>query len=159
MMGTNKVDTPYTVNYAGEKLYTNKEKETEFRNIWQNIFRINPQENAVFYHQHEIRVNNYVNIYDYQIVTYEKSDLDRLDLNSYFSKPITNNDIKQIIKDFKHRAPGKHGINKIMLINIPEIAITKYKDILNATLSMGYFPIILKNGIIILIPKPGKDAK
>ena len=23
---------------------------------------------------------------------------------------------------------------------------------------MGYFPIVLKNGLIILIPKPGKDA-
>ena len=159
MMGTNKVDTLYIVNNAGEKLYTNVEKETEFRNIWQNVFRISPQENTLFDHQHEVRVTNFVNTYDYQIDIFEKSDLDRLDLNNYLTKPITNDDIKQIIKDFKHRAPGKSGINKIMLINIPEIEITKYKDILNATLSMGYFPIILKNGIIILIPKPGKDAK
>ena len=159
MMETNKVDTLYIVNNAGEKLYTSEEKETEFRNIWQNVFRISPQENTLFDHQHGVRVTNFVNTYDYQIDTFEKSDLDRLDLNNYLIKPITNNDIKQIIKDFKHRAPGKSGINKIMLINIPEIAITKYKEILNAILSMGYFPIILKNGIIILIPKPGRDAK
>ena len=59
----------------------------------------------------------------------------------------------------KNKDPGKSGIKKIMLINLPEIALIKYKDIINATLSLGYFPIILKNGFIISIPKPGKDGK
>ena len=142
-----------------EKNYTAMKKKKLSFAISGRMFSELVTKKILFDHQHEVRVTNFVNTYDYQIDTFEKSDLDRLDLNNYLTKPITNNDIKQIIKDFKHRAPGKSGINKIMLINIPDIAITKYKDILNATLSMGYFPIILKNGMIILIPKPGKDAK
>ena len=42
-------------------------------------------------------------------------------------------------------------------MELPETAITRYSDIVNSTLSMGYFPIILKNRVIILILKPGKN--
>ena len=44
-----------------------------------------------------------------------------------------------------------------MLVNLPDVAIEKFRDILNATISIGYFPVVLKNGLIILIMKPGKN--
>ena len=85
--------------------------------------------------------------------------MDRLDPTNYLTRPVTTTDINIIINQFENKAPGKSGINKIMLIKLPEIAINNLKDILNATISFGYFPIILKNGLIILIVKPGKDPK
>ena len=100
-----------------------------------------------------------MNFNQFQIDSYERSDLDRLDPDNHLLRPITKDDIINIIKDFKHKAPGASGIKKILLMNVPKIAIKKYRDIINATFSMGYFPIVLKNGIIILIPKLGNDAK
>ena len=41
-------------------------------------------------------------------------------------------------------------------MKLPDVAIDKLKDIFNSTISLGYFPIILKNGLIILILKSGK---
>ena len=82
-----------------------------------------------------------MNFNNFQIESYERSDLDRLDPENYLLMPVTESDIINIIKDFKHKAPDTSGINKILLMNIPKIAITKYKDIINATISMGCFPI------------------
>ena len=144
MMGGGQAEAPYIINNAGKKLHTNVEKELEFQYIWKNIFRINPQDNVLFDITHENYINNYLNIHEFEITPFEKTDCDRLDNDNYLIRPVTNNDIKQIIKDFKHKAPGQSGINKILLLNIPEIAITKYRDILNATISMGYFPIVEK---------------
>ena len=159
LMGGTNANVPYIISSQGKKLYSDKEKEQEFQQIWKNVFRISPADNIAFDSIHERQVNNHMNFNKFQIESYERTDLDRLDPDNYLLRPVTESDIINIIKDFKHKAPGASGINKILLMNIPKIAITKYKDIINATISMGYFPIILKNGIIILIPKPGKDAK
>ena len=76
------------------------------------------------------------------------------------TKPVTTHEIQQILKDFKNnKAPGESKINKVLLLNLPIPAIKRYRDIINLTISMGYFPIIFKNGLIILIPKPGKDPR
>ena len=159
LMGGTNMNVPYLISSQGKKLYSDKEKEQEFQQIWKNVFRISPADNIAFDLIHERQVNNHMNFNKFQIESYERTDLERLDPDNYLLRPVTESDIINIIKDFKHKAPGASGINKILLMNIPKIAITKYKDIINATISMGYFPIILKNGIIILIPKPGKDAK
>ena len=83
--------------------------------------------------------------------------MSRLELNNVLTKPVTIHDIKRIIKNFKNKAPGKLGINKMILINIPESAYAQYAQIINHTLALGYFPIIFKEGVLILILKPGKD--
>ena len=158
-MGGNKEEVPYLISNNGNKLFNEVEKEKEFQEIWSNIFKIDPQDNLHFDQEHKEIVNNYVSDNEDQIIPFERSNLNRLNADSYLLRPVTNQDIKIIIKEFKHKAPGKSGITKLLLMKIPEIAITKFKDIINATISMGYFPIILKNGLIILIPKPGKDAK
>ena len=159
IMGGNKEEVPYLISNNGNKLFNEVEKENEFQEIWSNIFKIGPQDNLHFDQEHEETVNNYVSDNEDQIIPFERSNLNRLNANSYLLRPVTNQDIKIIIKEFKHKVPGKSGITKLLLMKIPEIAITKFKDIINATISMGYFPIILKNSLIILIPKPGKDAK
>ena len=87
----------------------------------------------------------------------ETANLTRLDPNTIMIKPITVNDIKRIIKSFKHKAPGKSKLYKLILENLPEQEYNCFVKILNYTISMGYFSIILKEGIIILILKPGKE--
>ena len=157
MMGGTNNNTPYIINNNNEKLYTDREKEGEFQNIWRNIFKISDQENLEFDPNHERIIKDYVNRNEFQLEQYQRADTDRLDPTNYLTRPVTTLDIKIIIKQFKHKAPGKSGINKILLMKLPDVAIDKLKDIFNSTISLGYFPIILKNGLIILILKPGKD--
>ena len=42
-------------------------------------------------------------------------------------------------------APGKSGIIKLPHMKFPENAVSKFRDLLNATILMGYFPFLLKN--------------
>ena len=73
-------------------------------------------------------------------------------------KAATDEKIKRIIQSFKNdKSPGKSEISKILLIQLPNKAIARYRKIINSTISIGYFPIILKNGIIVLTPKSDKD--
>ena len=105
-------------------------------------------------------VTEYLNAHQQQIQPYPFTDLSRLDPNNYLTKPVTTYDIISTIKEFKNnKAPVESGINKILLIQLPNSAIDRLKDIVSLSISMGYFSIVFKNGIIILIPKPGKDPK
>ena len=107
--------------------------------------------------EHEVRVNNYIRDNDERIRHFETANLERLNEADVMTRPVTTGDVKRIIKSFKNKAPGKSGITKLILVNLPEEAYLNYTTIINYALSMGYFPIIFKEGIIILILKPGKD--
>ena len=56
------------------------------------------------------------------------------------------------------KAPGPSGIGKAVLVELPNVAIHRYIQIINLAFSLGYFPIIFRNGILIFIPKPEKDS-
>lgn len=159
-MGGKETETPYLLDARGNRIYDDIEKERKFREIWENIFQISDAENRNYDGHTDRRVNQYMTTNEFIILPYETADLDRLNIESYLTRPTTRREIKQIIKEMKNgKAPGKSGINKVMLINLPDIAYDRYVDIINLTLSLGYFPVVLKNGVIILIPKPGKDPK
>ena len=51
------------------------------------------------------------------------------------------------------------GITKSILINLPDISIERYTEIIHLSISMGYFPILFKNGLILLVIKPNKDGR
>ena len=137
-----------------------KTKKKRFRSIWSNVFRISDEKNQNFDQEHETMVTEFLNERQQETQPYPFADLSRLDENDYLTKPVSRYDIISIIKEFKNnKAPGESGINKIILIQLPNSAIDRLKDIVNLSLSMGYFSIVLKNGIIFLIPKPGKDPK
>ena len=90
------------------------------------------------------RVNNYINNNEYRVTPFMHADFDRLDENNYLTKPVTIQRIKNIIKNFKNnKAPGASGINKVILLKLPDSALIRFADILNATISMGYFPVVL----------------
>ena len=74
-------------------------------------------------------------------------------------KPVTNKEIKRILQNFKNnKSPGENKIDKILLLQLPDNMIARYRKRINSTISMGYFPILLKNGIIVLTTKSDKDS-
>ena len=60
LRGNTKDNTPYIID-NNIKLYSEEEKEIVFRRIWEDIFRINPEENIHFDINNEISVNNFLN--------------------------------------------------------------------------------------------------
>ena len=80
-------------------------------------------------------------------------------MNNPLNRPVTTFDIIKIITNFKNKAPGKSGIMRNMLMNVPRSALERLKDTVNLLLSMGYFSIKYKNGHMIMAPKPDKDKR
>ena len=67
MMGSNKIEAPYLMNSNGDKLYTDEDKEREYRNMWRNIFRIDDRDNVDFDQLHERNVKNFINFHEFHI--------------------------------------------------------------------------------------------
>ena len=160
LMGGKGIKNLYILDENNIKLYEPKDKEKLFRSIWGNIFKISDEENQNFYLNHETMVTEFLNERQHDTQPYPFAGLSRLDENNYLTKPVSRYDIISTIKEFKNnKAPGESDSNKIILIQLPNSAINRLKDIKNLSVSPGYFSIVLKNGILILIPKPGKDPK
>lgn len=152
----NKINTSPYINHNNQKIYDIKEKETIFRNIWENIFTITPEENILFDQETDNNINNYITANRDLISPYHTSDLSRLNNQEYTTATITLQEITNTIKSFKNNTPGHSKINKTILTNLPESALTKLTEIFNHTYSAGYFPQAFKTALIKLIPKPNK---
>ena len=145
MMGSNAPKTDYLLDTSGVKKFLPQEKERCFNIIWMNIFQISDAENQLFDQEHERRIDRYMDNHYYEAEPYARPDWDRLNEEDYMIKPATDEEIKRIIQSFKNnKSPGESKINKILLIQLPDNAITRYRKIINSAFSMGYFPIILK---------------
>ena len=157
----NERDTPYLIDIENNnnKLYKDEEKHSLYNRTWKNVFKISEEENQNFDEENEIRVNNFLNENLYRTKPYEFANTRRLDPNNFLTKPIEKRHIISIIKQFKKKAPGKSGINKEILDNLPKEALDRLNVILNLALSMGYFMVFFKNGIMIFTTKPGKNNK
>ena len=90
---------------------------------------------------------------------YQYADLTRLDESNILLRPIRANDIINIIKGIKNKAPGISGINKQILTQLPAKAIERYSTLTNLTLSMECYPTAYKNSELIFAPKSGKDPR
>ena len=71
---------------------------------------------------------------------------------------ITPNTITHTLKTMKNNAPGHTNINKMVLTNLPDDAISILSKLLNISLSSGLFPQAFKTAKIKLIPKPNKNS-
>ena len=161
LIGTDKVKNEYLidVNNQNTKVFKDDEKEILYRNIWTKIFEIPPEDNRHFDGANEARVREFLTLNRVHVLPYQFADLSRLDEGNILTRPIRNADVLTIIKNFKNKAPGFSGINKLILSNLPNNAIDRYSHLSNLTLSMGYYPTAYKNGIIVFAPKSGKDPK
>ena len=81
MIGNTKERQEYIIdpNRQNAKLYDPEEKEVIYRDIWENIFSIPPEDNVNFDQQNEERVLNYLNTNEDSIKPYQYADLTRLD--------------------------------------------------------------------------------
>ena len=157
LQGGKEGPNPYLIDGNGRKIKDKVGKEELLRETWSKTFKISNEENLAFDATHEATINNYLRDNGYRIKPYQYANLNRLDENNFLTKPIKSVDIKQIIKSFKNKAPGESQVNKLLLSNITDKMIDKFKYILNLSLSMGYYPMYFKSGILCLINKPGKD--
>ena len=53
--------------------------------------------------------------------------------------PITLAVIREVVKSTKQKSPGKSGIAKAHIVNLPMNIITALRDIYNSAFSLGYF--------------------
>ena len=70
---------------------------------------------------------------------------------------INTKEIKNEMKSFKQRAPGKDTLTKYHLERVPPNMIKNLATFFNASLAIGYYPQQYKNSLMIFIPKVGKS--
>ena len=87
------------------------------------------------------------------------ANLNRLNNDEPLIKPLQYFDMLRIIDNFQNKAPGNSGINKGILTKLPRLALERLNDIINILLSMGYFFVVFKNGVMVFTPKGDKDSR
>ena len=135
-----------------------RDKEESFRLIWQDVFKISPQENVAYDGEKEAEVERYLVEHPDKITTFPRSDLSRLQGTNQIDSLITQTEIDNVIKRFKNNTPGETNINKAILNKLPNRAITILQTIFNHTLSLGYFPTKFKTALIKMIHKANTDC-
>ena len=157
LMGGKQEKSPYLKNENNEKVWEDGKKEELFRKRWEKIFMISDEENQDFDLAHERRIEAYLADNIERTIPYALTDLRRLEDNNPLTKKIEIYHIKSVLGKMKDKSPGKSGIRKNLITQMPIIALQKLKDILNLSLSMGYFPDLFKIALLCLIEKEGKD--
>ena len=120
-----KVDYQIDSNKNNNKVYKDNEKEVLYRNIWERIFKIPPEENKNLDIENENLVREFLTQNQGTIEPYQYANLTRLEENSILLKPVRANDIVSIIKGFKNKSPDLSGINKLILSQLPANAREK----------------------------------
>ena len=157
--GSKGGDRGYIWSADRRKLYSKRDKINRFKETWEPIFDISPEENATFDKHTEKEVKEYLLNNQEITIPYEIADLTRLERDSELTRPISVFDLMAIIAKTKNKAPGESGINKEVLKNLPRAALERMADIINILLSMGYFSVKFKNGHMIFAQKEGKDER
>lgn len=157
LMGTDTNNMAYLLDPQGNKLTTDEAKANEFRRHLQNIFQISDENNAFCQQTQRMVEDALRNTMEHR--PYEMIDLTRLNAEDRLIKPISRNEIIGRIISFKNRkAPGQSKINKLILQKIPLNMLDALQNILNASLSAGYFPKYFKHASMKMILKQGKQS-
>lgn len=157
LMGTGDNTPQHLLAPNNNKVYLDQEKEIIHRN---HMIRIYTEDHDPDDEDEEtaVTVRRFLADTLPRQTPYHYSDITRLENdNNPLSSPITNDDITAIIRRMRKTCPGRSGINKTILANLPPPYITRLKNIFNASLSAGYFPDSFKTATLKLIPKPGKS--
>ena len=159
MGGKNNGIPSYIWDEDGNKITEEDKKLERFKEVWEKIFTISEEDNKEFDRANEIRVLSFLADNEYRMQPYQTANKNRLDPNNPLTKPLTLNEMINIISNFKNKAPGESGLTKNILSQLPRVALQRLNDILNLLISMGYFTIVFKNGYMVLTPKSDKDNR
>lgn len=88
-------------------------------------------------------------------IPYDTADLTRLTGDNRPISLIPIQEIKAVLKSSKRISPGQSAINKQILTHLPDSGLERLQQILNSSLSAGYFPEGLKEAVMVMVPKPG----
>lgn len=147
----------YILDHDGAKVFENREKEKVFRRIWENNFKITEEENEAFDEENEERVHGFLRENFDKIIPNYDIDYTVFNNSDIVKSKVRIEEAKILIKASKNTAPGSSGINREVLLHLPDNALQYLIDIFNDTLTLGYFPDRLKKGILNLIPKGEKS--
>ena len=136
---------------------TTEDKVNLFTNIWSQIWTIDPRNNN-FCVATEEEVNENLEEVREQIQVKPIIDLNSIrDANN--DLPFHNFNVRLAIKQLKDRAPGPSKLRKIHFSHLPDNIITNITHLINCSYATGLFPKQLKEAIIIMAPKAGKESK
>ena len=108
------------------KIHKTEEQIKLFHKHWQNIFQISEEENRTYDAENDQRINNIIGNNPERYKPFERFN-NRLDVGNPLTMPVTKNTIRNIVKSFKNnKAPGSSGINKLILVNLPDNAYETY---------------------------------
>ena len=138
----------------GNIIHNPEQKIKHFQDHWQQVFR-NDQEDHLFDAGNIDRVENEVADRNFELTPTARSDI--ANMNPSFPT-VNTEEVRDIIKRLKPKAPGPTGINAATLKHLPHKAIQNLTTIYNHALSMGYIPKIFKIAKMIFIPKGNKPG-
>ena len=151
----NAIKVTNTGDRTGNVLTKAEEIEPKFREEWVKHFKRPPvdkidpislQQTITFHQNHPDLANPLPLI-----------DISRLTPGDPLLKPFRPIEIVNIFQTFKNKAPGPDNIKKIHIEHFPKILFVIITQLFNYCLSTGHYPPKFKTGIMIFIPKPGKD--
>ena len=158
LMGTAQPEATYLLDHQNRKIFKAEEKERLMRRHLEKCFRISDEENEDFDQTKEEDVEEALLEHMDLITPLRNANPENLLYENPLMRKINPRETKETIKQFKnHKAPGESGISKEILANLPNKMILRLTNIMNACLSMGYFPDAFKVAKIIFIPKPNKN--
>ena len=149
MTGNPTMTSPF-LRHNGQTLNRPQDQEPIYRQYWQTIFSADDPDDNEFDYEHIETIEDIVSNRIDQITPYNHGDLTRLNQTC---PPITIDDVKDKIRQMKHKAPGPNGLTALQLKQLPDNMIKYLTHIFNQTLSAGYFPDDYKHATMVLIPK------
>ena len=108
------------------------------------------------YFDNNAQVLDYMAIAVHRTYPYDNADPARLTGSSPLDCHISSCELAAAIKRGRPTYPGGGKINKTIISYLPDIALSRVRAILNAALSVGYFPDGFKQAEMRMIPKAGK---
>ena len=152
LSGRSRGPDTYLVDERGQQQHSDVDKEHLHRTRWQLVFTDDEDYDDNETVLEHLNLNNNI----LRTHPYNNADPTRLTGQTALDCLISRQDIRQAIRTSKSTCPGASKINKTILLNLPDGALTRLRDVLNAALSAGYFPDRFKGAEMRMLVKPGK---
>uniref|UniRef100_A0A0P4W158 Reverse transcriptase domain-containing protein n=1 Tax=Scylla olivacea TaxID=85551 RepID=A0A0P4W158_SCYOL len=141
----------YLIDDQGHRHYSDADKARLHTSTWERVFQ---EEDELDSDEEDVLDRLRPRIQDTH--PYGAADPTRLRGDSPLNCRISSLELTRAIRSTKATCPGKSGINKTILSHLPVSALDRLREILNASLSAGYFPDGWKEAEMRLVVKAGK---